>query len=1676
MHLAFLSVLIPSASGAGTVVTSNTTWDGAHDMLNTTQVKAGIELRVNPGTTVTVTGYSNLDVVGDLIAEGTVAAPIHFVSSGASSNTTGNYSWWEGIVLSGTGTAILRNVTINQAEIGVSVMREGVILDNVTFNHSRIGVELAVGQTTVAATTCTYITQSCVSIRSGTEVTVTELDASDSAAAIVVDGGQVHATDISVQRGFTGVVLIDGASGDVQRIDLDGTGLVVSAGGGLSASPSTPASPFSISEVTAVNIGSGVNGHGFTGLELTDWNLGTTGTSGLVATDVGVFSMTNLRMAGSGGPAIDLNGDGPWTLANIETTATGDGIRLEGAGSVTLSDSSISAGGDGLVARLATGAEWDVVNLTISDSSVGISAMAYSGGGNLTLTNVNIDASQTGIRAAGDVNLSHSQGFVNATQEVGRLSNPSSTIDNVTFASGAHGLTVVIGDVDLTDVSITGTSQTLPGSAGVGIDGGGHLDIQRSDIQVFRSGLEATRYSSIEGDEITINQVSHTIHLDSSDAVFGSLSGTSSVVGFDLDGKSSARMTNWSGSAYSAELALIEAAATLTVREGLPLGASTSSPKVDGEGTVEFGALTTPPGGTFGGSIVQSQLTEIVIHVTDQQGNDIANVPVTAHGFTEITDNEGNATVPISDSGTSVTVVGPETSATVIISSAESNPTITLLSLPEPGQTWMIGGTGPLEARLSQYVQHDALIEIMPDATLILEGGTIDLSGSSARIDVMDMGRLIGDDGAITGGHQQNSVRLLGQTASIKGQGEGLALYLTLDLSDSNSPITATLQGVSIFDGLNARGGTDIVISGGVFAPTSVALNGAGLAIQQTLSITAMNRGAPITDASAQMVISGGATTDQSADSGGVITFAEGQLQVMQGQNLHLGPTPTGSAPDGDVWFSIDSQETWNRNTGQWVKRPSSATVTATANGLTVPFTWDLTHSMTKEIIASSVPVSITGTEVLEGGFSPYVMNQNTLVSDTGELKLNPDVLVYAPTAVGLTVNGVLSMDEARIQGMFGSSDWTGVVFGSTGSLSMTGGSLSGGTALLTVSAGSALSVSDGLLTQSGGSIIDASSFESGNISLTRTILQGGASACIDLSLATSTAEVNLEDVDLEQCGTTAVSAASGSVTMTRVTLESGSSAGLAFTGTVDVTLNEFDASLHDGTHPALRITGLGYSAGSFTATDIELSTAGERAAEISNSESINIQDLSIEVSSDDGTERVGLLVESSDMTVNGMTVAGTTNTTGVHFGENAFTDLQTRIQNLDVDYGSAITGNFTEFDSYNDAPEIVDSDLTGVEVVVDGAPIRFIGSTLSDIKADSEHEMSVDLIDSTLTTSSVVDISGEAEVRLMRTLTVIVRGPNGIVVPTTVTGQSTDPVWSTQTYSEDGRADLEIVLYTITADGSLEDLLTELTVSAVSDGYNTASLGVVVQPPAMPGVWSFDLSLRGDAPPLLQLTLPAISTGGTHTIVEGESLNLEAQAFDDGGDDILIEWKVMRGDAEVSDAVGASVSITGLSAGSYEVRVKASDEGGLFSEDYFILEVQSSDNDGDQAGCPADGYSTTLNAYCGPDASDKDDDNDGVIDENDAFPLDRCAARDTDGDGAPDEIVSACPTNLVVDSDANTAAGEDTNESNSTSDADKQASSSTGDDSGNSALLLLVLAGIAVGVVVIIILLRRDI
>jgi len=60
-------------------------------------------------------------------------------------------------------------------------------------------------------------------------------------------------------------------------------------------------------------------------------------------------------------------------------------------------------------------------------------------------------------------------------------------------------------------------------------------------------------------------------------------------------------------------------------------------------------------------------------------------------------------------------------------------------------------------------------------------------------------------------------------------------------------------------------------------------------------------------------------------------------------------------------------------------------------------------------------------------------------------------------------------------------------------------------------------------------------------------------------------------------------------------------------------------------------------------------------------------------------------------------------------------------------------------------------------------------------------------------------------------------------------------------------------------------------------------------------------------------------------------------------------------------------------------------------------------------------------------DEQDPDDDNDLVLDVNDAFPLDECATIDTDGDGLPDWIYFNCNTTLTEDDDDDNDGWNDT-------------------------------------------------
>ena len=116
--------------------------------------------------------------------------------------------------------------------------------------------------------------------------------------------------------------------------------------------------------------------------------------------------------------------------------------------------------------------------------------------------------------------------------------------------------------------------------------------------------------------------------------------------------------------------------------------------------------------------------------------------------------------------------------------------------------------------------------------------------------------------------------------------------------------------------------------------------------------------------------------------------------------------------------------------------------------------------------------------------------------------------------------------------------------------------------------------------------------------------------------------------------------------------------------------------------------------------------------------------------------------------------------------------------------------------------------------------------------------------------------------------------------------------------------------------------------------------------------------------------------------------------------------WELTGAEASNSSGAMTGYVLAGLTDGvNYTVRVSVLYAGGGLSGVSMSLirqPGQNTDND-------------SL-----PDSLDADDDNDGVLDAMDAFPLDACASRDTDDDGDPDSVVAGCQTNLTMDLDNN--------------------------------------------------------
>jgi len=183
-------------------------------------------------------------------------------------------------------------------------------------------------------------------------------------------------------------------------------------------------------------------------------------------------------------------------------------------------------------------------------------------------------------------------------------------------------------------------------------------------------------------------------------------------------------------------------------------------------------------------------------------------------------------------------------------------------------------------------------------------------------------------------------------------------------------------------------------------------------------------------------------------------------------------------------------------------------------------------------------------------------------------------------------------------------------------------------------------------------------------------------------------------------------------------------------------------------------------------------------------------------------------------------------------------------------------------------------------------------------------------------------------------------------------------------------------------------------------------------------------LSLSPNHNPEVSIITPA---NGFVTHVN-EELNLKAIASDqDPGhsSSLVVTWESSPVGEATSKEIGSVVEFIYYpdEVGDFVITVSVRDVSGGIAESSIVIEVLPSDNDLDFiATCPSSGDNPWFDPVelrlCGPDEFDADDDNDGLSDDSDDFPLDSCAWQDTDNDGRPDTLENDCTTNLIEDND----------------------------------------------------------
>ena len=1178
--------------------------------------------------------------------------------------------------------------------------------------------------------------------------------------------------------------------------------------------------------------------------------------------------------------------------------------------------------------------------------------VALSGDGDHTFNDLTSESTLRNIDASGNGNLLMSNAILHGSDAALSLRGPSSIIDEASIASmssSAIALDVLDGHHDWNDVSVSKTYSSQD-TTSIGLKAW-YSTIVAEDLSITNHGhgIQLSN-TNLDGNTMTVVDGKSTgIQLEDSHLDVGSLTTQVFPTGALLKGASTLQASNWDANLHGTPL-MVGSESTATVRDFQPQNTQTTSSDALGDGYLLYGGSTSATIATSSSDFLE----ETPVTFTDLTGSPI-EASITVHGFTLQSNSNGAATLPLKSQGSVVDVSLGGAGVRVTLYGATMGQSVQVPVIPQGDWTITSGQFVYLGARPDgspHMIDGDLTLETgsglqLAHTAVILPDGAVNVQGSA---------QLLGDGSTMTA----QSFTMGFDSVLSSGSADGFTVNGNVSWACQT---LRTSERVDINGNLMLQPGCEFDLVAGSVSGSVTALTGAELNILSELNIRVLDQGDPVEGA----VIS--------VDGAVASTDAQGRLST--------------TATARQV---TDSSETIG----------GIKNINLQIGTFTDFVTWDSTTSFDHTFMASRISSgTLDEWLVLESQWSPYFLDSDLIVGQSGTLSLDDGVSLRISEGHTITVEGTMNAGDATLSSTGQGARWGGLHLGSltSSTIDLSATSLLEASPAVTVSHYGQLTATGSEFARSSGAdpLIVISSGSNASIELISSALYDAGSGCIN-SFATA-GHLVLSDVSVSNCNGVGVWARQTHLDVDGLTLSGDMTHGFELTA-VTGSMNNIDAS---------EFTGTGYIGwlesidGSFAVSDLNGTVGGMGGLAGINNRFIDLSEIQVTgAPAIDFDETAGII---SGLILNGQ---GAGTAFASHHGRTM--DALIVEQMIAANYAVAIDLH-ADIEDGSVSPIVFRSPdiLSSVALSADHYSARIEGgSIIGEVAASGD--IQVNLVDVVAEQTSAFDDAAiimwttfnfDAQVNSM---------PIAVLFEIDTIGH--DPEHSSQ--SEGTSVLVEIptsvaveTSTTILASMDITATATGLPVQVISVNYTAGMNTTIIVPMTLN--WA----------PLVEITAPYPG----QRAMETTPLNAQVSYSDDldATQDLVVEWII-------TDATGSEVmrgpnepeyNITDLPYGFYVLEAKVTDALGATSSDTVDFEITQLDTDGDWTNSCTYTQQTDVwfNAEigypCGPDQEDTDDDNDGVPDARDDYPMDACAFLDTDGDGQPDDV--NCPDGMTT-------------------------------------------------------------